>query len=206
MLSESQRKYLELATATYQRDVSEALPYLEGRGLSEQTVRTYRLGLVTPDNVLQGDQEYIGRLCIPYLTTGGPVQVRFRALHPEQQPKYLSKSGAKALLYSSPSLLRADNTVVIVEGEIDAMTWNQCDVPAVGVPGAQNWRDHWRMLFNDFDHVFVVCDGDSAGRDFGKRMAQEIEGAVVIALPDGTDSNDIYVHEGRESLLGKVGL
>lgn len=206
MLSESQRRSLELATATYAADIDLALPYLAGRGISEQTARMFRLGVVTEDNVLRGDSDYIGRLAIPYITTGGVVQVRFRALSVDQTPKYLSRAGSKTLLFGVTALVNATDTIVLTEGEIDAITWSQCNVPSVGIPGAQNWKDHWRLLFTGIDHVICVCDGDGAGRDFGKRIASEIDGATVIHLPDGMDSNDIFVQQGAAALREKAGI
>jgi DNA primase len=177
--------------------------YLESRGLNEQTVAMYRLGFVA--DPLLGDEEYVGRLAIPYITTGGVVQMRFRALNAEQSPKYMGKTGSKTLMFSVTSLMQDSDMLVICEGEIDAMTMNQCGIPAVGVPGANNWKPHWATTIGEYEHLYVLCDGDTAGRDFGKRVAGEMDGVTVINLPEGTDVNDLYVYEGADALRAKVG-
>lgn len=200
LLSESQRQSLERAASTYQDHLAHAMPYLEGRGISAATAHGFRLGYVPMG------EEYAGRLAIPYLTADGSVvDIRFRALSQEQSPKYMSRPQSKNRLFGVTSLLDSGPVVWVTEGEIDCITLVQAGLPAVGVPGASSWQPHWRRLFADYDRVIVVCDGDSAGRDFGKRVIEQVEGAHMVVLPDGQDVNSIFVNEGVESLLSKVG-
>lgn len=205
MLSQSQRESLERATAAYEAHLDVALPYLAARGISEQTARTYRLGYVAVPPV-RGDDEYVGRLSIPYVTTGGVVDIRYRAIRPGDEPKYKSRPGTTTRLFGVTALTQDTDTIVLCEGEIDTITMNQIGVAAVGVPGANAWKDHWRLLFSDYDNIIVVCDGDQAGRDFGKRMAEKIDGVIVVHLPDGTDVNDLYVNGGEALIREKVGV
>ena len=205
MLSQSQRESLELAVTVYEAHLAEAMPYLAGRGISEQTARTYRLGFVAEPPV-RGDSEYVGRLAIPYLTTGGPVDLRYRAITPGDEPKYKSRPGSQVRLFGVQNLTKPGDTIYLTEGEIDCITLNQAGVNAVGVPGANAWKDHWSLLFADYDNVVVVCDGDQAGRDFGRKVAERVEGAQVVHLPDGTDVNDMFVKHGAVALMEKVGL
>lgn len=200
MLSESQRRSLELAAQSYEAAVDQAAEYLQARGIEAATARTYRLGYVA-------EGEYAGRLAIPYITADGSVvDIRFRAVNPGDSPKYLSRPGSKSHLFSVSALLADGDTIYITEGEIDAITLNQCGLNAVGVPGASNWQEHWKRLFDDYDHVIVVCDGDQAGRDFGKKVAEKIDGATAVHLPDGEDVNSLYVQHGEAVLRAKVGM
>jgi DNA primase len=205
LLSKSLRKQLEESASEYQtalRDAPVVHQYLQGRGLTGETALSYRLGYVAQP--LPGDGDYVNRLAIPYMTADGSVvDVRYRSLT-DSGPKYLSRPNATARLFSVRSLLAPTDTMYITEGEIDAITLNQIGLPAVGIPGANQYQKHWSLLFADFDTVKVICDGDQAGRDFGKRLAQEIEGATVIHLPEGRDANDIYVNDGEEALRQAV--
>lgn len=205
MLSQSQRDLLERATAAYEGHLADVMPYLSQRGISEQTARTYRLGYVAVPPV-RGDDEYVGRLSIPYVTTGGVVDIRFRAITAGDEPKYKSRPGTQTRLFGVTALTKDADTIVLCEGEIDTMTMNQIGVPAVGVPGANAWKDHWRLLFADYDNIVVMCDGDQAGRDFGKRVAEKIDNVQVVHLPDGTDVNDLYTSGGEALLRDKVGI
>lgn len=206
MLSQSQRDSLERAAAEYETHLATAMPYLSQRGISEATARMYRLGFVAVPPV-RGDDEYVGRLSIPYVTAeGSVVDLRYRAIRPGDEPKYKSRPGAVTRLFGVGAFTRDSDTIVLCEGEIDTITMNQIGVPAVGVPGANAWKDHWRLLFADYDNIIVVCDGDQAGRDFGKRMAEKIDNVQVVHLPDGSDVNDLYVTGGEAALRDKVGL
>ncbi len=201
MLTQSQRDSLEQATQMYQHEVGLAAAYLAGRGLSEETVRTYRLGVVTPTNAQLGDEQYCGRLTIPF-TAGDEMQsvvgMRFRSLHGEE-PKYLSRVGDETTMFSVQSLNRLNGTVVITEGEIDCMTLNQCGIPSVGVTGAKAFKPHYRLLLQDC-RVLIACDGDQAGRDFGKHIAEIVQGAVPVSMPDGEDVNSVYTTHGESEL------
>lgn len=204
-LSASQRESLAKAVDHYYGSVAEAAEYLKGRGITGEVASMFRLGYVA--DPLLGDEDYQGRLAIPYITESGPVDIRFRALT-STGPKYLGRPGSTARLFNVRALTSsAGDTLAICEGEFDAIVAHGlCDVPAVGVPGATQWREHWPLLFQDWNRVFVLCDGDSPGRDFGKRVAGEVEGAIPIHMPDGMDVNDVYLAEGPDGIRKRVGL
>jgi len=205
-LSVSQKSYLEKATEAYHLQIDTGgAAYLTGRGIGKEVAGMYRLGNVVEP--LVGDDDYAGRLAIPYITPAGVVDIRYRALMPEQSPKYLSRTGAEAKLYNVSALLKSSDTIAICEGEIDAITMDALvGIPAVGVPGANNWRRHFSLLFEDYSQVLVMCDGDQAGKDFGKRISSELDGATIIHCPEGSDVNDLYLQEGAEGIRKRVGL
>lgn len=205
-LSVSQKNYLEKATDAYHRQIdTNGAAYLTGRGIGKEIAATYRLGSVVEP--LVGDDDYAGRLAIPYITPAGVVDIRYRALISEQSPKYLSRTGAESKLYNVSSLLKNSDTIAICEGEIDAITMDALvGIPAVGVPGANNWRRHFSLLFEDYAQVLIMCDGDQAGKEFGKRISSELDGATVIHCPEGSDVNDLYLQEGAEGIRKRVGL
>ncbi len=200
MLTLGQRNSLEEATSLYQAHLpGVALDYMQGRGISEATCRMYRLGYVAPGHALLGDEQYTGRLSIPFISAGGVVGMRFRAVTGEE-PKYLSRQGDEGTMFSVTSLLDQTNTIVITEGEIDCMTLNQMHVSAVGISGAKNFKRHFRLLLQDFDRVLVACDGDQAGRDFGKHIADQVQGAIPVSMPDGHDVNSVFTTMGEDKL------
>lgn len=203
-LSSSQRRYLETATSHYEQFLPHAQAYLEARGIPLQAARMFRLGVVAEP--LVGDEEYAGRLAVPFVTPGGVVDLRFRSLG-DQQPKYLSRPNAQTRLYNTPALLADSDVIAVCEGELDTLVMHALvGVPAVGVPGANNWREHYRLLLEDFERVLVMCDGDQAGRDFGRKVAGEVDGAAMVHMPDGLDVNDCYLAEGAEGVRKRMGL
>lgn len=201
MLTDAARKLLEETVARYEGAVTEVAPYLAARGLTQDAAQQFRLGYVKGDH--PADSDYAGRLAVPYLTPAGPVDVRYRALTPDG-PKYLSRPGSKTRLFNVSDLLKESTVLYVTEGELDCVTASMCGLPTVGVPGANNWQAHFRLLMADYSKVIVLCDGDEAGRQFGKTVCKEVDTALAVSMPPGMDVNDVFVAGGRDALLEMV--
>jgi hypothetical protein len=118
------------------------------------------------------DVSYLGRpaVRIPYLDQfGAEVAVRFRiALSRSVQGdnRFRWKSGVKPCLYGLWRLEQARERgfVVIVEGESDCHTAWYYDIPALGVPGANNWKEERDALFFDgIPIIYVMVEPDRGG-------------------------------------------
>lgn len=209
-LTSKARELMERATATYQADVVEAKDFLLARGIDGATAKRFRLGVVK--NPIIGHEQYTNRLAIPYITPSGVVDIRFRCIQnhdckENKHGKYMSQPGHRARLYNTTSIMTADDTIAITEGEMDAIILNMIGIPAVGVPGAQAWNmEYYTRIFQDFTNVFVFGDGDEAGFKFARTVAATVEDATIIDVPTGFDVNDLYLTEGKEGILKRVGL
>ncbi len=202
-LTKEQRSWLESQASRYQNNLYLAADYLEGRGLTEDTAVSARLGVV--DEPLSADADAEGnRLSIPYLTRSGVVDIRYRCLRPhscdeEGCSKYLTRAGQPPRLYGVGDLVSAGDWICVTEGELDRLTLVQLGYPAVGIPGAESWKPHWRRLFEDFSRIVVFCDGDDAGARFGRnwsgRFPQTVE---VVQLDHKQDVNLMYTEGGRD--------
>lgn len=205
MLSLSARESLEEAVTLYAAQVDLAGAYLQSRGISREAASITRLGFVAEPMV--GHEQYIGRLAIPFLTPTGAVDVRFRSIGDDDSPKYLSRPGADTHLYNVLAFQEDSDVIAICEGEIDTITtMYQCWIPAVGLSGANSWKNWYPRAFADYRKVLVLCDGDQPGRDLGKKIAQQIDTATVVSMPDGQDVNSIYLAEGPDGIRKRVGL
>ena len=200
--SRSQKESLARAVTHYEKNIDQAEGYLASRGITLDDARTVHLGLVV--DPLTGHEQFINRLAIPYLTPSGVVDIRFRSINGEE-PKYMGMPGTETRLYNVSALHRASEFIAVCEGEIDAITLDyKCGIPAVGVPGANSWKRHYTKLLLDFQTVYVFADGDQPGSDFAKKLARELQGVVVINMPDGHDVNSIYNLYGHEYFRQKV--
>ena len=201
-LTHSQRELLEKAVTHYQKSISKAEEYLATRGLSLQDAHTVRLGLV--EEPLPGHEQFTGRLAIPYITPSGVVDIRFRAIG-HQEPKYMGMPGSQTRLYNVSALQSAGDIIAVTEGEIDAITLNyKCNIPSIGVPGANSWKKHYSRILQDFEKVYIFADGDQAGSEFARKVAQEVQGVTVINLPEGQDVNSLYLTHGAQYFQEKV--
>jgi DNA primase len=202
-LSAEQRRFFEQAVTTYQRDLAAdtaALAYLRARGIGPEAVARFRLGLVT--SPLAGDEQYRGRLVIPYLTPAGVVNIRFRCAQAhecEGHPKYLSREGAGTNLFNVLDLKKDSPFICVAEGEIDTMSLSLAGLPAVGVPGVETWQKHFSRCLEDFEVIYAFGDGDKAGSKFSNFLARETR-ARPIRMPAGKDCNDIFRERGAEGL------
>jgi len=193
---------LEKAVTHYQKSISKAEEYLASRGLSLQDAATVRLGLV--EEPLPGHEQFTGRLAIPYITPAGVVDIRFRAVG-HQEPKYMGMPGSQTRLYNVSALQSAGDIIAVTEGEIDAITLNyKCNIPSIGVPGANSWKKHYSRILQDFEKIYIFADGDQAGSEFARKVAQEVQGVTVINLPDGQDVNSLYLTHGAQYFQEKV--
>lgn len=189
----------------------ETLGYLSARGLDQDAVRGNRLGLVTDPDPMHAD--YVGRLAIPYITPTGVVSMRFRCLEPHDHsdkevscPKYIQPKGEPTHLFNVLALHTADTAIGVCEGEVDAITATLAGLPSVGIPGATNWKPFWHRLFQDFERVIVLGDGDKAGREFASKLSHILPGGEAKVMPDEMDVNEFVCDRGKEAFLDYLSL
>ena len=203
-LSKSQRELLARATENYERNIAEILPYLQSRGITEQTARMFRLGFVTEPEI--GHEPYQGKLAIPYLTPSGVIDIRFRSLNSDGGPKYLSRPGASTHIFNINALNQDSDFLAICEGELDTVVATQAGFTAVGLPGANNWKSFYTRVLADWNKVVLLCDGDNAGREMAKHLSRELDNVFPVFMPEGLDVNDVYLAEGAEGLRKRAGV
>lgn len=211
MPSIAQSKLLLEAAELYANAVDEVtLAYLAGRGISETQAAKHRLGTIV--DPINGHENYRGWLSIPYITALGLcVGFKFRRLD-DGKPKYGSPLGQKSHLYNVLDLTLNVGSMVVCEGEIDALILSAvCNIPAVAVPGVTAWKPHYSKLFTGYDTIYVVGDNDvkedgtNPGAEFARRVVSEILNGQIVQLPPGMDINELYLAEGIEAIHNLVG-
>lgn len=203
-LSRSQKVLLEKATSYYEDNLPLAEEYLLKRGIPLEVAEVIRLGVVV--DPLPGQEQFINRLAIPYITPSGIVDIRFRSMGLEE-PKYLGYPGTQTRLFNVTALHTAKDFIAVCEGEIDAITLHYlCDIPAVGVPGVNSWKPHYTRLLQDFNTVFVFADGDQPGINFAKSLSKELSSVIIINMPEGEDVNSMYLLHGNDYFKKKVDM
>ncbi|MEU7814079.1 toprim domain-containing protein [Pseudonocardia sp. NPDC049154] len=207
VLPSATRGLLAEATERYHEALLEddhALDYLGARGIDLPEIYSYQLGLVV--DPIPDHESMTGRIAIPYLVPrGGPVGMKFRCLrHSDckavECPKYLAHTGMGQRLYNVGALKVASDVIAITEGELDAIVATEAGIPAVAVPGVKGWADAWAFCFEGYRRVLVIGDGDEAGRSFAERLADHIDSARAVPMPDGHDVTSLVLEQGPEAL------
>jgi hypothetical protein len=109
---------------------------------------------------------------IPYPDEEGQeVTVRFR-VSIDGAEKFRWRSGDKPLPYGLKLLGEARRVgyVVLVEGESDCHTLWYHEIPALGIPGASNWRDAWISYLDGIEKIYAVIGPIRAGTLFVKSL------------------------------------
>lgn len=202
--NQSQKELLAKATNKYAASIHLADDYLASRGISHSVARLARLGVVEEPET--GHEAFQGRLAIPYITKTGVVDIRFRALNPAVEPKYMGMTGQETKMYNVLDIERAGDWIGVCEGELDTLTLSGLvGIPCIGVPGANSWKRHYTRMLADFERVFVFADGDNPGREFAASLARELP-VTVVSMPDGEDVNSCFVKYGADFIRNKMGL
>jgi hypothetical protein len=136
-------------------------------------------------------------ITIPYHVAGNCVQIRGKKIG----GKYLTPPRQDARLYNTDAVWNSD-TIVITEGELDALVVEQMGYAAVGSPGAKTWQPSWDGYFDGMRRIYIVFDNDAPGQ-LGADAIKERLGrkARSVMMPDGglpPGDNDISEHFGKQ--------
>ena len=202
--TDSQRRMIQAAVDEYHDqlwDSSEAQEHLEERGIDPDTASTFRLGVVTDPQ--PGHERYEGMLCIPYArAAGGYSTMRFRCIedHTHQgHGKYMSLPHDPGRLFNVSAIRDAGSVIGVCEGEMDTITLAQCEVPAIGLPGATTWTYHYGHVLAGFERVLLFGDPDDAGLKFNAQIMRAVSRARIVPLRDG-DVSETYRLGGSEAI------
>jgi hypothetical protein len=109
---------------------------------------------------------------IPYPDEEGQeAAVRFR-VSMNGTEKFRWRSGNQPHPYGLRLLdeARAAGFVVLVEGESDCHTLWFHEIPALGIPGASNWRDGWTAYLEGIEKIYAIIEPDQGGDTLREKL------------------------------------
>lgn len=206
-LSAASKKALSEATSAF----AGALPgspveeYLAKRGIGRRTAERLKLGYVSRTAPPEGWERFAGRVAIPYINVKGDVVwIKFRSgpETPEGEDKYAQHAGGSTRLYNVQALNSPGDILVLVEGEADTWTGTALGLPTIGIPGANNWQEHFHRCLQGWGRVVMFYDDDKPGRDLVGRVKSKMPDVVPLAAPGGHhDLNEAYVAGLGDSIV-----
>lgn len=175
------------------RDSKEVREYFNGRGINNDSIDKYMLGVGT----LGGHHGFI----IPIFDRDGKVAyIKIRRMPADDGvetvadvmgetnpiPKYVVyPTGAKLLLVGEDELVRSTSSdVLICEGEFDRIIASQegVNMPVVcGGGGAQTFKEEWIDSLKNMRNIYICLDRDKAGEDGFKNLASKIAECIPTA-------------------------
>lgn len=197
---------LEKLTKKYEQSIlsSPAEKYLRERGITKEAQDYFRLGLVVDPE--PEERIFNKRLSIPYIVGDSVVGIKYRSIT-DYGEKYISSVGFYAQRIFNPNVLaQLHLKVYVTEGELDTITLWQLGIPAIAIPGVNNWNPvNPRILRNR--KIVVLADGDDKegqGMKLGKKILTSVDGSAIVKM-EGTDVNQFYTDQGAAALMEYIG-
>lgn len=192
---------------------AEALAYLRGRGLEDETIRSARLGFADPLMVPTRDGDRMFRasgVVVPWFDGGRLTLVKVRRLS-EGRPKYVEAYRDAPAAFPSLEAIRPGLPLVIVEGEFDAMLLDQLigDIASVVTLGSASSKVDpgilARLLRNP--RWYVAHDADPAGEAAAVpwlNLAWAVRIRPPTPVKDWTDAHGLGFNVVRNHWLGAI--
>lgn len=166
------------------------LQYFHGRGISPETLEQAKV-----------------------TTSPGWIEFNFYAYGELVNRK--SRNGAKQfrlekdceLVWYNHDALFDTTSVIIVEGEVDALSYIEAGHNnVISVPnGAKNFTflDSSIDLFDELEKVYLSIDNDEAGRELQAELIRRLgaEKCFLVTLPEAKDANEFLVAQGKDALI-----
>lgn len=168
-------------------------PYLSKRGISADTQVQIGVGY--------GDTAR-GYTALPWHDSLGRIaNVKYRSTAGRG---FFYAKGATPISRLVYGINHAEDDCVIVEGEIDAMSWHEAGISAIAVGGAQFGRDKAEIVKRSkIKRLFLGGDNDEQGRLLNRMIAEGMRGYVEMYEIDygaEKDANDVLLIEGAQHL------
>lgn len=148
---------------------------------------------------------YMGKpaVRIPYPRedgTEGTARYRIQMEKTEHFDRFRWKKRTRSFLYGLDRLeqYRAGKQVVLVEGESDCHTAWLHGIPAIGLPGATNWKeDRDAKLFDGFDRIYIVVEPDQGGEAVRRWLQTSAirDRAYLIDLGESKDISGVHISD-----------
>lgn len=128
-----------------------ALKFLRGRKFTDATIHKFRIKSVAGKNAV----------ALPYYKDGKVVAIKYRCI---DEKKFWVEKNQEPVLFNRDMI--AGDTLIVVEGEFDAVAMGEYGIDAVSVPnGAQSveWIEHEWDFLQRFQNIILCYDNDTAG-------------------------------------------
>ena len=173
--------------------------YIKKRGITEETYKAFDVNTFK-DNIIfeyyKHDVMVSGKIRVAGKVKGDNL-------------KSWSLKGSKPFLYNANNIDFEKDTIVVCEGEFDAMIIHQSGYKNVVSVGAganslESLFEKSEKFFNNFNNIIVVSDNDKAGNLMDVKFLEEFKEKVKLidkSLYKGNDINEEYFKSGKDKII-----
>lgn len=175
-----------------------ATKYFEGRMISQKTL--VKMRIYSTEEYMPQFGKITEVIAFPYFYRGKVINVKFRG--PDKSFKLVP--GAE-LIFWNIDCLDTTKELIIVEGEIDALTFVQAGYENVlSVPNGANknldYLDNYIDMFNGVEKIYIATDQDTKGIELKTELIRRLgpERCYVVSFKDCKDINEFFIKYGDE--------
>jgi len=187
----------------------------DGPELQSYTVKEYSLEKGLPEEFLsdvcglttERGRDGISYVKMPYFLEGGAAYT-YRKRYAKKAFRWGYGSAGKINLYGDwryPDIRKA-GYVILVEGESDTQTLWHLGLPALGSPGASNFKPEFAKKLCDLGKVYIHVEPDQGGQTFFDKVHKGLRtagyGGQVFRLSCSTfgtkDPSELFLKRGKE--------
>jgi twinkle protein len=166
-----------------------SVKWFTGRMISQKTLNKMRI--YSDTTFMPQFSKEVETICFPYFFQSDLVNIKYRG----PQKSFKLHSGAELIFYNQDALLNFED-VIIVEGEIDALSFVECGFDnVVSVPNGANvkleYLDTYHGLFDKVKKIYLATDVDTKGIELRDELARRLgaERCLIVNFKDCKDAN-----------------
>jgi twinkle protein len=173
-----------------------AVRYFTGRKISQDTLKHFKI--YSDTEWMPQLNKKVETICIPYFRDGKLINIKFRG--PNKSFKLVSNA---ELIFWNIDALNNSDEIVIVEGEIDTLSYYQVGIKnVISVPNGANknleYLDSCIELFEGIQTVYLGVDQDIKGIALRDELARRIgqEKCKIVSFRNCKDANEYLLQYG----------
>jgi len=205
----SEREYVRpsFSTKTHKAPSSKVVEWFKSRGISQNTLEALNVSEGSEFMPQTGKQE--NTIKFNYFMGNQLINIKYR----DGRKNFKLYKGAEKVFYNINSIV-GHNSVVIVEGEIDALSLHEAGVPnVISVPNGAtlnhnnlDYLDNCIDYFEDKDKIILAVDADEPGtmlkQEFIRRLGAEQ--CYIVDFLDCKDANEYLIKYGADDLKSAI--
>ena len=135
--------------------------WLKARGFNDETIQHFHIG--AKENTV----------ILPFYRNGQLINIKYRDIL-DKKAMRMTKDG-EHILFNRDNV--TSDTLIITEGEFDAMALHQYGIEAVSVPNGASgmaWIEREWDFLETFDKILICFDQDDAGKEGASKVAVKL--------------------------------
>ena len=186
---------------------SKVVQWFKTRGISEKTLKDLKVSEGPEFMPQTGKSE--NTIKFNYMMGDTLINIKYR----DGKKNFKLYKGAEKIFYNINSIIGYD-TCVIVEGEMDALSFHEAGLPnVISVPNGAtlnsnnlDYLDNCIDYFEDKDKIILAVDNDEPGQALQQELIRRLGAEVcfTVDFEDCKDANEYLLKHGKENLIQQI--